>query len=151
MSDKCLCNYINSEIKKGISEEKLIFIMKYADTKIAEYNRSKWSIIKWLSTVTFTTLVTGTFAWMTYYNSYIRTMIVTFLQAFKENAGELGGMIESLKINEDFFMYIVGVSVAVYFYSVLAVIIFKNVRKKKWNILHSNALIEYIFLSKEDD
>ncbi|WP_271006934.1 hypothetical protein [Listeria seeligeri] len=150
MSDKSLCNYINSKIEEGVTEEKLVLIMKYADTKIAEYNRSKWSIIKWLSTVTFT-LVTGIFAWLTYYNNYIRTMILTLIQAFKENAGNLDGMVESLQIHEDYFMYLLSVIVAVYFYSVLAVIIFKNVRKKKWSDLHTNALKEYLTFSKKDD
>lgn len=42
----------------------------------------------------------------------------------------MDGMTESMHANEDFLINIVGVCIAVYFYSVLAVIIFKNVRKK---------------------
>lgn len=150
MSDKWLSNYINSEIEEGVTEEKLLFIMKYADTKIAEYNRSKWSIIKWLSTVTFA-LVTGLFALMTYYNNQSMSLIVTFISVLKEHSGDLKQLTESINTTEDDFINLACVFVVFYFHSVLAVIIFKNVRKKKWSELHSNALKEYLTFSKEDD
>ncbi|MBK1997112.1 hypothetical protein JI640_14475 [Listeria ivanovii subsp. londoniensis] len=103
-----------------------------------------------MSTVIFA-LVTGIFALMTYYNNQSMSLIVTFISVLKEHSGDLKQLTESINTTEDDFISLACVVVVFYFYSVLAVIIFKNVRKKKWSDLHSNALKEYLTFSKEDD
>lgn len=42
MSEKSLCAFIESKVNSSITEEQLVYVMNFANTKIDDYNRSKW-------------------------------------------------------------------------------------------------------------
>ncbi|QPJ28047.1 hypothetical protein IMX23_14350 (plasmid) [Listeria seeligeri] len=142
-SEKLLCKYINSKIYSDITEEKLVFIMEYADSKIADYNRSKWMIIKFVNTIVLA-LTAGLFAMMTYFNNQLITLKGTHIDELKEQTENIGNISSSLNGNEVQFGALMGLFIGLYLIIVFCINWYQNFKSKKWIVLHSNTFRAFL-------
>ncbi|MBC1477203.1 hypothetical protein HB892_05585 [Listeria welshimeri] len=150
MSEKSLCAFIESKVNRSIAEEQLVYVMNFANTKIDDYNRSKWSTIKFITTILLA-IIAGYFALLNYINNIHMNMIVAYRTKSEENFDYYYELIDSLNIVESEFMNTAMILIKIYVFIVLGIIVYNYIKRKKWRVLHNEALMEYLSRAKKND
>lgn len=78
-------------------------------------------------------------------------MIVAYRIKSEENFDYYYELIDSLNIVESEFMNTAMILIKIYVFIVLGIIVYNYIKRKKWRVLHNEALMEYLSRAKKND